>query len=161
MRDAYYWDPKKKEDVPFNPNTQKVSQVLEALKALCRHPQTSTTPSWLDPNWNTLATDYVAMQNGRLEFATRPHTASRRCVSTGPRLSAAPSSTKPLRSGPPSGGYCYTFSRLPMRLRREQAVPAAAGDASIAGPERCRSKPGRPDRSVPWAAGRPFPRRPR
>ena len=72
---------------------------------------------------------------------------------------ATPSSTKPPRSGPPSGGYGYTCSGLPMRRRRPQERPVPGGGASVAGPERCRSVPNRQDRSVPWAAGRPFPRR--
>ena len=66
-----------KEMMPFNPNSGKVNQVVDALKAVARHPLTDTSPSWLDSNWNIPATDYVAMQNGRLHLPTyelEPHT---------------------------------------------------------------------------------------
>jgi putative DNA primase/helicase len=67
--------------IEFSPNSTKINQALDALKAVCRRPITHTSPSWLDPMWNVLATDYVAFQNGRLYLPTynfeaelEPHT---------------------------------------------------------------------------------------
>jgi putative DNA primase/helicase len=50
----------------FSPNSTKINQVLDALKAVCRRPKTQTSPAWLDSLWNVAAVDYVAFQNGLL-----------------------------------------------------------------------------------------------
>jgi putative DNA primase/helicase len=54
----------------FNPNTNRVNQVLDALKHIPKRPLTDAVPSWLDPLWNVPATDYVAFLNGRLYLPT-------------------------------------------------------------------------------------------
>jgi putative DNA primase/helicase len=56
------------EQLDYNPNSTKINQVLDALKASCRRPLTNTMPSFLDPLWNVSVTDYVAFQNGRLHL---------------------------------------------------------------------------------------------
>jgi putative DNA primase/helicase len=75
LKNATYWSDKGVK--LFKPTTNKINQVLDALKAICRRPLTNTSPSFLDPLWIVAATDYVAFRNGLLYLPVPkldPHT---------------------------------------------------------------------------------------
>jgi putative DNA primase/helicase len=63
--------------VPFNPNRNKVGDVLDALAAAAQLPSTKRAPTWLDDERHPSATDVLACSNGLVHLPTRtvlPHT---------------------------------------------------------------------------------------
>jgi putative DNA primase/helicase len=56
---------------PFAPNTRKVSDVLDALRAICHVPATCRSPTWLTDTHPEDALDLIPCQNGLLCIPTR------------------------------------------------------------------------------------------
>lgn len=66
--------------VPFKPNTSKVSNVLDALRAVCNLPTSNAAPCWLNGGIGPNPWEIVACSNGLLHIPTR------RLISSTPRF---------------------------------------------------------------------------
>ena len=77
LRDAHYVD-ERGEIKPWAPAKYRISDLFDALKAVCHTSPDTEPPSWLDRNEaDPSATDLVALSNGLLHVPTRslhPHT---------------------------------------------------------------------------------------
>jgi putative DNA primase/helicase len=56
---------------PFKPDTSKVSNVLDALRAVCNLPTSHTAPCWLDGSIGPDPAEIVSCSNGLLHIPTR------------------------------------------------------------------------------------------
>jgi putative DNA primase/helicase len=68
---AVKWDEDKKADVPFQPNRNKVGDVLDALKAAANLDSAITAPAWLDHAADLPPAEIIACTNGLLHLPTR------------------------------------------------------------------------------------------
>src|SRR5215831_17803041 len=64
---AFTWSDKTKKAEPFRPSSRKVSDALDALRAVCNLPAAIQAPAWLRPH-DMLATDLLACRNGLLHL---------------------------------------------------------------------------------------------
>ena len=79
LEHASYFDPKKGEELPFNPSRRKVDDVIDALKAVTLLDSTAESPCWTDETTDPPASQLVSMANGVLHIPTRallPHSPS-------------------------------------------------------------------------------------
>lgn len=68
---ATKWDGDNKADVPFQPNRNKVGDVLDALKAAANLDSATAAPAWLDDTRDIPPAEIIACENGLLHLPTR------------------------------------------------------------------------------------------
>jgi P4 family phage/plasmid primase-like protien len=71
LEHAQRWDARRQKAVPFQPNTSKVNNVMDALKAVANLPSTVQPPAWLDGRTDPPPAEIVACQNGLLHLPTK------------------------------------------------------------------------------------------